>query len=81
MLIDHDYSWSTLWSRPRADDEMPIELREAIRCHEAVGKGHFQIAEADTHLRQVVSEGRRERSMCQLLSTVLCILFKTCAEY
>ena len=25
LLIIHDYSWSTFWSRPQSDDEVPIE--------------------------------------------------------
>ena len=32
LLIIHDYSWSTFWSRPQADDEVPIEPCEAVRC-------------------------------------------------
>ena len=44
LLFHHDHSWSALWTRPQADDEMPIRPC-AIKCHGAVGKGRFQLAE------------------------------------
>ena len=38
------HSWNALWSRPQADDGMPIRLSEALKCRGAVGKGRFQLA-------------------------------------
>ena len=43
LLFEHDNSWSAFWSRPQADDEMPIEPCEAFRCLEAVGHVRFQL--------------------------------------
>ena len=42
-LINQDYSWIAFWSRPQADDKMPLEPYEGIKCHESVGKGHCQL--------------------------------------
>ena len=37
------HSWNALWSRPQADDGMPIRLSEALKCRGAVGNGRFQV--------------------------------------
>ena len=55
LLINHDYSWSTFWSRAQADCEMPIEPSQAFGCHGAVGKGHFQLARCSVKTRSSTS--------------------------
>ena len=51
--------WRTFWSRPQADVETPIEPCEAIRCHQAIGKGHFQLARCSAKRRSLTSTRRR----------------------